>query len=143
MIKIKINHFLLILFSVIGVLIFSDLFGIVKFTYPKVTKVENALHHPVKVAMVDGTKLILHDGRIIETGVDEEKLKCLMEKSEFQIELEDVGVPSGVCFEIYSNLPTGLCGTQWSGILLLRLIPIPITLKSIRNHLGAGELFEK
>jgi len=123
-----------------AVLLFLDLFGIIKFTYPKIVKIENTLNNPIKVSKINGNQIILEDGRIIETQLNNEKLNYWIKKSDFFIELKDVGKPIGICFDLYSNNPRGLCGNQWGGMIMLKIIPIPITMKAHRHRFAFGEI---
>jgi hypothetical protein len=94
--------------------------GVVGFRYPKVIQNE-PLKHPQKVVRVEGTDLVLQNGRTVRVeGIDHSEITNKLAQAAFEVDLEggDEGAVS-----IWARQSGWICGTPWAQPIRLPLIP--------------------
>jgi hypothetical protein len=93
--------------------------GLVGFRYPHIVQ-RDPLRHPYKVAGLQGTNMVLADGRIIAFQASYPSgFSNALSQSEFEVDLDSRGT-SGVA--IYARHMTMICGTPWAQPILIPVI---------------------
>jgi len=93
---------------------------VVQFHYPRAVA-NDPLISPLKVRSADGDKLTLEDGRVLRISGWEGSLQALIAESNRRIDLEAFGGDSE--FIMYARCRQFICGTPWTGLIEIPLIP--------------------
>lgn len=93
--------------------------GLVGFRYPHIVQ-GDPLRHPCKVRDVQGTNMVLADGRVIAFHASyPSEFSNELSQSEFEVDVEGRGI-SGAA--IYARHKTKICGTPWAQPIVIPLI---------------------
>ncbi len=115
--------------------------GFVSIHYPRIIENE-PLRSPVQVVSVDGSRILLEDGRVIE--FEDEPLKgtweSTMNDTDHRVDVESGG--DGKVMVVYGNQKGWICGTPWAQPICLPLIAEDVY-RNRRSILGHGIQQEK
>ena len=128
---------------VVAVLIVTECFGLVGFRYPSV--VENQpLLSPCRVGRVNGSELLLEDGRVVTVQLDHLPLEPpnvsvadLVEESDNQVDLEPSDDRSHAV--VYVKRHRSFCLRPWNRVVTVPLIRVEVPTHK-RYRVGVAQI---
>ena len=117
----------ILLVAIVTLFFGTDGCGLIGFHYPRAVE-NDPLLAPIQVVSVEGNRLCLEDGRVLQVGqlLLEGSLKEIVEASDNRVDLEENVGPDGSPrsgFLVMAKKRGWICGTPWVRPIRFRLIP--------------------